>query len=263
MNCFHRTLNIHRRLQFHVIKRERARLQIFVDSAFQIHQIFARRLEPGQHEFFLHLDERYAGIGRSVAAAEDFQGFLVGLVVLAVMDQNYAARAMRAGIGGLAVELRVIGIDLACKHTGGIVFLRLVAQDQHQFAFDIESGVVVIVVLGRGNAIAGEYHAARNLPAGREIERYEVAVHLQCAASPGGGDFETVSGSGFGAGGDFKRLQVIEAGNWFQAVRPVFTGNIVCRFFEFRRPAGPALHLRRGQNLDVGNKPVYGKFGRG
>ena len=79
----------------------------------------------------------------------------------AVVDQNHADGAVHLGVRRLAEELRVLGVNLAREDALLVEFLRLVPQHEHDLALDVDAGVIVVVVLGGGDAVAGEHHAAR------------------------------------------------------------------------------------------------------
>ena len=54
----------------------------------------------------------------------------------------------------------------AGENAVSIALLRFVTEHQHDFAADIQAGIVVIAVFGRGDAVAGEHQQARRIGAG-------------------------------------------------------------------------------------------------
>ena len=97
------------------------------------------------------------------ALAESLQ--LVGrrFVIDAVVDQDHAGGAVLSRIGGFAVGLRVIGVNLAVEHALFVVFLRLVRQHHDEFAAYIYARVIVVVVFRRRDSVPGENHLRRTL----------------------------------------------------------------------------------------------------
>ena len=56
--------------------------------------------------------------------------------------------SVRAGIQRLAEELGVLGVDAAFEDAVVLELLRLVAEQHHDFAADVDVRVIVVVVLG-------------------------------------------------------------------------------------------------------------------
>ena len=77
-----------------------------------------------------------------------------------VVDHQHRLGAMNFGVGRFAEDLGVGGVDLAFEHAFVVELLRLVAQQQHDFALHIQARVIVVIVFGRGDAEAREDHVA-------------------------------------------------------------------------------------------------------
>ena len=103
----------------------------------------------------------------------------VGLVIDPVVDQDDSGRAVAARVGGFAVVLGVIGVDLAVEYALFVVFLRFVREHEHEFAVHVDSRVVVVVVFRGGDAVSGEDDSAGSFSARRKVERHEILIGLE------------------------------------------------------------------------------------
>ena len=80
-------------------------------------------------------------------------------------DQNCLG-AVQLCVDGFTDDRRVAREIRAGKNAVSVVFLRFVTKHQHDLAADIQAGIVVIAVFGRGNAVTGEHQRARRIGAG-------------------------------------------------------------------------------------------------
>ena len=96
-----------------------------------------------------------------------------------IVDQQDRLGAVNFGVGGLAEDLRVGGINLAVEDALVVELLRLVTQKDHDLVFDVQARVVVVIVFGRGDAEAREDHVAGDVAGGRKIQRDEVLLEAQ------------------------------------------------------------------------------------
>ena len=157
---------------------------------------------------------------------------------------------MHLGVGGLGGELRVLGEGLAFEDALRVRFLRLVAHHQDDLAFDVETGVVVVAVFGRGDAVAGEDHRAGHGSGLRKIERDEVIGKAQGGGAAVLGELEAVGLAEGGIGGDREGLQVAIA-DGLDAQLPVVVFQERGGPFQLRAAGGAAAQFRRRQELDV------------
>ncbi len=178
------------------------------------------------------------------------------MVIEGIVDKNDASRAVQLGVGGLAKELGVLGVDLAVKHTVLIELLRLVPQNQHQLVLYVQAGVIVIAVFRRGNAITGKNHPGRDFAARGEVERNELFARLQCGRLAVLRIFELIAGAKFGIGRDRKGLEITLAIDGLQPDMTELARNVIRRFLELGGAGGSAAHLRRREILDVAQKAL-------
>ncbi len=68
----------------------------------------------------------------------------------------------------------MLGEVLAGEDAVLILFLRLVAQDQDDFAFDIQAGVIVVMEFGSGDPVTGEDDRGREPGGAGEVKGDEV-----------------------------------------------------------------------------------------
>ena len=132
----------------------------------------------------LHLHELDAGVVRARGGAEFLQIVGVAGMRADVVDQQHRLGAVNLGVGGLAEDLRVRGVDLAFKHALVVELLRLVTQQQNDLALHVEARVVVVIVFGSGDAEARKDHVAGNLAGGGKIQRDEILLEpkrFRCA----------------------------------------------------------------------------------
>ena len=171
-------------------------------------------------------------------------------MVGAVGDQDHAGGAVQFGVGGLGGELRVLGQGLAFKDALGVRFLRLVTHHQDDLAFDVETGIVVVAVFGRGNAVAGEDHGAGQRSGLRKIEGDELAGEVQRGGAAVLGELEAVGLAQGGVGGDREGLQVALAGG-LDAQLTIVALQVRGRLLQLRAAGAAAAQFRRRQELDV------------
>ncbi len=113
------------------------------------------------------------------ALAERFQFLGGGLVVDAVVYDNDSRRAMPARVGGLAVVLGVIGVNLAVEYALLVELLRLMREHEDELALYVDPRVVVIVVFGRRDSVSGKDYSGGSFSVRRKAERHEILVELQ------------------------------------------------------------------------------------
>ena len=225
-------------------------LEVLIDRGFNFLQALAGIGEPLFDAGFLHLHKRNAGIGGARGDAEFLQFIGLARMVGAVGDQDHAGRTVHFGIGCLGGELRVLGEGLAFEDALRVRFLGLVAHHQDDLAFDVETGVVVVAVFGRGNAVAGEDHRAGQRSGLRKIERDEVVGKAQGGGAAVLGELEAVGLAEGGVGGDRERLQVAIA-DGFDAQLPIVVFQERGGPFQLRTAGGAAAQFRRCEELDV------------
>ena len=118
---------------------------------------------------------------------------------------------MELGVDGLAGELGVRGVDFAGEDGFLVDSPGARAQDEDDFVLDVEAGVVVVVVFGGGDAVAGEDDGAGDGAGGREVRRGEIGLDgvLRDGAVLLGG--QRILGAEFGVGGDVVALEEVVA----------------------------------------------------
>ncbi len=132
-------------------------MQALVDVGFDALQAFARGREPLVDNRGFYLNELDAGVVGAFGASELFQIVGIARMRANVVDHQDGLGAVIFRIRRLGEDLRVGGIDLAFEDAFVVEFLRLVTQENDDFAFDVETRVIVVIVFGSGNAEAGEY----------------------------------------------------------------------------------------------------------
>ena len=80
-----------------------------------------------------------------------------------VVHQNHAARAVHLGVGGFSAKVAWLVSSLPRRRSFRR-FLRLVPQDQHDFVFDVDPRVVVVVKIGGGDAVTANTTCPENFP---------------------------------------------------------------------------------------------------
>ena len=159
-------------------------MQVLVDAALDGFQVLAAQGQPAVHHVGLHLHELDAGVVGAVGGAEFLQVVGIAGVRADIVDHQHGLGAVNLGVGCFAEDLRVGGVDLAVEHALFVELLRLMAQQQHDLALHVEAGVVVVIVLGRGDAEAREDHVAGNFARGGKIQRDEVLLEAQRFRAP-------------------------------------------------------------------------------
>jgi len=178
---------------------------------------------------------------------------LVGIAGVrgAVVDQDHGRSAVHLGIDGLVDEDGVGGEVLAGEDTVLIRLLRFVPQNQDQLAFDVKTGVVIVVILGRRDAIAGEHHLTLDAGRGGKLERDEVLAQTQRGAARAFLEFERIRRTQLAAQRDGKVLVVAFAVGRLHAELLVSAGQEGSRLFELGTARGAAAQFLRCQKLDV------------
>ena len=228
---------------------ETGRLQVLVDRCNPRFQVLAGGREPLVGDTQAHLDE-----GDLAVTGADQRGEAVELVgvgmVGQVVDENDRFGAVELGVDGLVVELRMAREHFAGENALVVELLRLVAQHDHDFVFHVQPGVVVVAVLGRADAVAGEDQRPGKGPVGREVERPEILAQggrmTLGAAAPG----QAVVRAEAGIDRHFVALDVVLTGGRRNARLLVLLDQPLGRGLELGRAGHPPLHLRRGQVLD-------------
>ena len=157
-------------------ERERCGLGGGVDLLLSILQRFSRGLKPRFRNRILRLHHDNANIFRATDAAEAGQQIFFSVAQFAV-EHDHGFRSVIAGIDGLGNELRVLRESVVAA------FFReargFVAEHDHDFVFDIEPGVVVIVEFVGGGAVSRKDEGSRHLAGGGEAERDKILIDLQ------------------------------------------------------------------------------------
>jgi hypothetical protein len=96
-----------------------------------------------------------------------------------IVDQQHGLGAVKLGIGRLAENLRMGGIDFAFEDALFVELLRLMAQQQNDLALHIQPRIIVVIIFGRGDAEAREDHVAGRFARGGKIQRDEVLLEAQ------------------------------------------------------------------------------------
>src|ERR1700731_3900444 len=86
----------------------------------------------------------------------------------------------------------MVGIVLVGEDACLIRFLRFVAENHDYLAFNVDAGVIVVVVFGGGNSIAGEDYGPTELAAGREVKGNEVFRKVEHGGAAVLGEMEAV-----------------------------------------------------------------------
>ena len=107
---------------------ERPGFDIGIDAALDIHEVLAGAAHPGLDHVLPDLNEENARVGGAGGAAEGRELlFVFGVPMIDVVPhQNHAGGAVFARVGGLAVGLGMVGVDLALEHALLVELLRLV-----------------------------------------------------------------------------------------------------------------------------------------
>ena len=108
-------------------------------SALDGFQVLAAQREPPVHHVGLHLNELDAGVVGTRRGAEFLQVVGIAGMRADIVDQKHGLGAVNLGVGRLAENLGVGGIDLALEHALFVELLRLVTQQHNDLAFDIQA----------------------------------------------------------------------------------------------------------------------------
>jgi len=104
-------------------------------------------LHPIFRGIVLDANEKDAGVLGSGGFGEFAEVVCGALVVIRIVDENYAARSMHLGVDGLFGKRNVFLMR---------IFLGLVAEDQDEFSGNVEAGVIIVIRFLVGNSEAGE-----------------------------------------------------------------------------------------------------------
>ena len=182
-------------------------MKIFVDIGFDAFDRLARRLQPLVDDGGLHLDEFDAGVVGTRRSAELFEIVGVAGVRGDVVHQEHSLGAVNLGVGRFAEDLRVRRVDLAVEYTLVVELLRLVTQEHNDLAFHVQARVVVVIVLGGGDAETREYDVSGNFAGAGKIQRDKVIADTKrLRFLSGGGDAVAVAEAR--GGGDVEILEV-------------------------------------------------------
>ncbi len=152
-------------------ERARLRFQCGIDRGLKLGRRLAGRSEQGFGDFRAHVEHGNRilfgdGLRRTRSALRlpstaggPIEGTtdLAGAMVRIGRDQQ-RHRAMTLGDHHLGAGVRVARVALAVEDRIGVLLLRLMVEDQNDFAARVDARVIVIVKLGRGDAEAGEDH---------------------------------------------------------------------------------------------------------
>src|ERR1700722_7361429 len=226
------------------------RMQVLIDAALDGFQVLAAQGQPAVHYAGFDLDELDAGIVRAFRASEFLQVVGVARMRADIVDQQHGFGSMKLGVGGLAENLGVSGVDLAFEHALFVELLRLVAQQQYDLAFHIQPRIIVVIVFGRGNPKAREDHCAGYFAGRGKIQRDEILLELQRFPAGGGAISKLVLFAEPRAGGNVEILVITVAQNRLQVHAAKLVADVRRRLFKLRRTGGPAAHFGRCQVLN-------------
>ena len=238
-------LDVHREIDLErVWKRERLRLEIFVDLFAQHLQILACGFEPGGRLFSANLHKRNAGIAGSCSAGKDLQLVIRALAVEERIHKDYGFGPVNLGVHGLVLQLRMGGVCLAFKLALFVELLRFLPQQQHDLALDVQARVVVIAVFRRRDAVARKHHLPRRLAALREVERHKIFAGFERLGLAANRVLQPVAGCEPGACGDGEGLaEGVGAGHGFESERLELFGDILGRQVELFGARAAAFQL--------------------
>jgi hypothetical protein len=94
------------------------------------------------------------------------------------IHHQHAECAVLAGVDRLGAQRGVWRVDAAVEATGRVHLARLVGHHQDDLVAGVEPGIVVVVVPGSGDAVAGEHHRRAQPGVGGEAERLHVGAHV-------------------------------------------------------------------------------------
>ena len=143
-------------------KGEAARLQVLVHLSDPFLQGCAGGLQPAVRDVRLHL-HHWDGSESGPSQPGEFIHFVRISVIGDVVHQQEGLCPVKACVDGLDLGLRVTRVDLPGEDALLVEFLRFVPDHQHDFVLDVEAGVIVVVVLGRGDAVTGKHHRTSHL----------------------------------------------------------------------------------------------------
>ena len=224
-------------------EREGAGLKVFVDIAIDVAEIPAALLQQFFAGFGLHHYERDAGVGGPGVAGEFFQ--VAGTGTQDVGENDGPFGAMEFGVSGFGIELGVASVDAAREWALVVCLLRFAAEEDDDLVFDVDAGVIVIVVLGSGDAVAHEDHFPVNFAGGAEIERDEFLVKFQGLLLAVELQGQSVRSAEAGLCRHREALKVAPADGLEPSRLELFGDHFRRRFELFGTGAAPAHFLRR------------------
>ncbi len=179
------------------------------------------------------------------------------VVALARMrDEQDGAGAVLARVDDLVRSLRVVVRLRAAKRAGRIVGARIAGQHDHDAIPRRQPRVVVVLQIGRGDAVAGEHDLPLGHAVGGDGQRREVRAERE---GPGRGraQGQRVDCAEPRAGGHAEGLQIgagVAAGP--QTGRAEEIGDVARRAVGARGARSTTVHLRRGEPLDLVEHPL-------
>src|SRR5581483_6547794 len=146
---------------------------------------------------------------------------------------------------------RKYGVVLGRENAMFVVLLGLVTQHQDDLAFGVDSGVVVVVILGCCDSITREDLGAVVTSLRRKAERDVIESGIQFRRLAGGGQDQTILRTEAGIGDDLKGLQEILSVSGLQSEFAILIGDVFRGDFELGTAACPPLQLRRREIFHI------------
>ena len=239
----------------------RLRLEFFIDRLLEPRERLPRSSERLVHRSGFRLNQQQPDVIRPGERAELHQQIFFTGMRDRIVHQDHRARSVVARIDGLVDDLSVRREFAALKDGVRIVFLRLVPQHDHSFAGGVEVRVVVIVVFGRGDPVAGEDHRHARLPRIGKVQGYVVLFETQLPFSNRrgavrGDNCGAVLLAQLGADRDWELLEVRLARCGLKARLLELLGDVLRGAVELRRARGASFQRRAGQEIDVLLEPL-------
>ncbi len=230
---------------------EGLRMKVLIDRSLNRFQILTCQRQPFGGEIRLHLCEFDARVAGSGSGAELLQ--LVGIVRMRgnIVYQEHSLGPVHLGVHSLVHRLGVGGVAFALEDTLVVEFLGFVTKHENDFVLGIQAGIVVVVVLGRGDSVSGEDHLATDLALRGEIQRHEILLALERLLLAAVRILQLIARAQARAGGDFEILIVARAVERLQIHGVKLIADERCRFLKLRRSGSAATHFGRCQVFDV------------
>ena len=157
---------------------------------------------------------------------------------------------MHLGVGGFGIELGMARVILALKHALLVELLRFAAEQDDGFTLDVQTLVVVVVVLGGRDAITGKHNLACNATRRRKVKRREIGFKFGLILPGPVMKCQLVASAQLRHRGDRVTLEVAAA-NRLQPCLLILLGDIVGSLFKLGRTRSSTLELGRCKHLHV------------